>query len=45
MGAGAKKSSRGDSLRVKEFRAGISTAVLPDVEGLREKMEFAPGFC
>ena len=27
------------------FRAGISTAALPDVEGLREKMEFASGFC
>ena len=28
-------------MRVKEFRAGISRAALPDVEGLREKMEFA----
>ena len=25
--------------------AVISTAALPDVEGLREKIEFAPGFC
>ena len=29
----------------KSFRATILTAALPDVEGLREKMEFAPGFC
>ena len=46
-GQGPKKSSRyfrEDCLRVKEFRAGISTAALPDVEDLREKMEFAPGF-
>ena len=47
---GPKKSSRysrGDCLRVKEksFRAGISMAALPDVEGLREKVEFARGFC
>ena len=27
------------------FRAGVSMAALLDVEGLREKMEFAPGFC
>ena len=43
-----KKSSRyfrGDCLRVKEFRAGISRAALSDVDGLREKMEFVPGFC
>ena len=47
-GQGPKKSSRysrGDCLRVKEFRAGISRATLLDVEGLREKMEFVPGFC
>ena len=47
-GQGPKKSSRysrGDFLRVKEFRAGISRATLPDVEDLKEKMEFAPGFC
>ena len=48
MGQGPKKPSRysrGDCLRVKEFRAGIFRAALLDVEGLREKMEFAPGFC
>ena len=50
MGAGPQKSgrySRRDCLRVKEkvIRAGISMAALPDVEDLREKMEFAPGFC
>ena len=47
-GQGPKKSSRyfrEDCLRVKEFRAGISRATLPDVEGLREKIEFAPDFC
>ena len=47
-GQGPKKSgkySRGDCLRVKEFRAGILRAALLDVEGLREKMEFAPAFC
>ena len=31
--------------RRKSFRADISMAALPDVEGLREKMEFVPGFC
>ena len=41
----SSRYSRGDCLRVKEFRAGILMAELPDVEGLREKVEFSPGFC
>ena len=41
----SSRYSRGDYLRVKEFRAGISRVTLLNVEGLREKMEFAPGFC
>ena len=50
MGAGSKKSSRysrRDCLRVKEkiIKAGILMAALLDVEGLRGKIEFAPGFC
>ena len=31
--------------RRKSFRADIFMAALLDVEGLREKMEFALGFC
>ena len=50
-GQWSKKSgrySRRDCLRVKEkksSRAGILTIALLDVEGLREKIEFALGFC
>ena len=29
----------------KSFKVGLLMAALLDVEGLREKIEFAPGFC
>lgn len=47
MGVGVQKSGRYSRRGILEekgenhFKAGILTAALPDIEGLKEKMQFA----